>query len=78
MIEIRYLSAEEFPCTQVIIAAGSEALVLKPSEVLEMIVKLKQDSEVLAAAMMSERTSTPTIAPFVVLSAMLAESVSEE
>lgn len=74
-IEIRYLSAEEFPCTQVIIAVGSEALVLKPSEVLEMIQALKRDSEALAAAMMSERTSTPEIAPFTALPAMLAESM---
>lgn len=78
MIEIRYLSAPEFVCTQVIIAAGSEALVLKPSEVLEMIQALKQDSEALAAAMMSERTSTTEIHPFVGLSAMLAGSIEEE
>lgn len=78
MVEIRYLSADEFPCTQVIIAAGGEALVLKPSEVLEMLEKLKQDSESLAAALMSERTSTPCLTPFALLPAMLAASLSEE
>ena len=75
MIEIRYLSAPEFTCTQVIIASGSEVLVLKPSEVWELIAKLKQDCAPLAAALMSEKTSTPEIAPFTALPAMPAESM---
>lgn len=71
MIEVRYLSAPEFPCVQVIIAAGSEALVLRPSEALDLLASLERDREPLQAALAGEQNGRNEIIPFADLAALL-------